>query len=51
MNGIQPGTFQLVMHTGTVGTAVAGGQTNRLVIQLPQPPATARIDSWAAIVE
>jgi type IV pilus assembly protein PilY1 len=51
LTNIQPGRFELVMHTGTVGSTVAGGQTNRLVIQLPAPAATARIDSWAAIVE
>ncbi len=51
MTGIQPGKFQLVMHTGTVGATANGGQTRRLIVNLPTPPSTAHIDSWAAIVE
>jgi type IV pilus assembly protein PilY1 len=51
ISNVQPGKFQLVMHTGNVGQAVPGGRSNVLTIDLPAPPSTARIDSWAAIVE
>lgn len=51
ITNVQPGTFQLVMHTGTVGTSVPGGKSNVLTVDLPAPPSTARIDSWAALVE
>ncbi|MEB2311514.1 MAG: PilC/PilY family type IV pilus protein [Sorangiineae bacterium] len=45
------GKFQLVMHTGTAGSAALGGKSNVLTIDLPTPPSTPRIDSWAAITE
>lgn len=48
---VNPGKFQLVMHTGSAGTAVGGGKTNTLTFDLPAPPAVATIDSWAALVE
>jgi type IV pilus assembly protein PilY1 len=51
ISNVRPGKFQLVMHTGNVGQAVPGGRSNVLTIDLPAPPSTARIDSWAAIVE
>ncbi len=51
VNSANPGKFQLVMHTGSGGTAVPGGQANVLTIDLPTPPSTPRIDSWASITE
>jgi type IV pilus assembly protein PilY1 len=48
---VTPGAFQLVMHTGSAGTATAGGQARVQTIDLPTPHAYPRIDSWAAIVE
>ncbi len=51
ISNIAPGKFQLVMHTGNTGTAVTGGKSRRLEIELPTPPSTTSIDSWAAIIE
>jgi type IV pilus assembly protein PilY1 len=51
ISGVRPGKFQLVVQTGTAGTAVAGGSTNVHTIDLVQPPTTSLIDSWAAILE
>jgi type IV pilus assembly protein PilY1 len=51
ITNVAPGKFQLVMHTGNVGQTVSGGKSNVLTIDLPAPPSTARIDSWAAILE
>ncbi|MEZ4227855.1 MAG: PilC/PilY family type IV pilus protein [Polyangiaceae bacterium] len=48
---VNPGKFQLVMHTGAGGTAIGGGKTKTLSFDLPAPPAIATIDSWAALVE
>jgi type IV pilus assembly protein PilY1 len=59
---VTPGTFQLVMHTGSVGPSAGGGpvsgvsspsgsDANAVAIDLPTPPTSSRIDSWAAIVE
>jgi type IV pilus assembly protein PilY1 len=46
-----PGKFQLVMETGNSGTSVPGGKSKVLTIDLPTPPSTPHIDSWAAITE
>ena len=51
LTNVNPGKFQLVMHTGSGGTAQLGAAANTLEIDLPSPQTTARIDSWAAIVE
>ncbi len=51
ISNIAPGKFQLVMHTGNTGTPVTGGRSRRLEINLPTPPSTTNIDSWAAIIE
>ncbi|HMJ13600.1 MAG TPA: hypothetical protein VK524_19410 [Polyangiaceae bacterium] len=51
MTTVQPGQFQLVMHTGNSGTAVQGGRTNVLTLPLTSPANTPRIDSWAAITQ
>jgi type IV pilus assembly protein PilY1 len=51
MNQINPGKFELVVHTGQAGTNVPGGTTNVFKMELPTPPALTSIDSWAAIVE
>ncbi len=45
------GKFQLVMETGSSGTSIAGGKSKVLTIDLPTPPSTPFIDSWAAITE
>ncbi len=51
MNQINPGKFELVVHTGQAGTSIPGGTTNVFKMELPTPPAMTSIDSWAAIVE
>jgi hypothetical protein len=51
ISSVTSGTFQLVMHTGNSGTAVEGGKTNVLTLNLPSPSTTPRIDSWAAITD
>ena len=52
LKSVNPGNFQLVMQTGASGGSTQpGGQTNVVEIALPAPPTTARVDSWAAIVE
>jgi type IV pilus assembly protein PilY1 len=48
---INPGKFQLVLQTGSAGTAVAGGKTNVHTIDLETPALTSIIDSWATILE
>ncbi len=51
MNQINPGKFELVVHTGQGGTSIPGGTTNVFKMELPTPPAMTSIDSWASIVE
>lgn len=51
ITSITPGRFQLVMHTSGTGNVSDGSQTKRIEIELPTPPSTSRIDSWAALVE
>jgi hypothetical protein len=51
MNQINPGKFELVVHTGQAGESIPGGTTNVFKMDLPTPPALTSIDSWAAIVE
>jgi len=51
ITSITPGTFQLVMHTSGTGNVADNSQTQRIQINLPTPPSTSRIDSWAALVE
>lgn len=51
ITSITPGKFQLVMHTSGTGNVNDGSQTKRIEIDLPTPPSTSRIDSWAALVE
>lgn len=51
ITSISPGKFQLVMQVSGQGNVNDNSQTARIEIDLPTPPATSRIDSWAAIVE
>jgi type IV pilus assembly protein PilY1 len=51
MNEINPGKFELVVHTGQAEGNVSGVSTNAFKMDLPMPPALSSIDSWAAIVE
>jgi type IV pilus assembly protein PilY1 len=51
ITSVTPGKFQLVMHTSGAGNVNDGSQTKRIEIDLPTPPSTSRIDSWAALVE
>lgn len=51
ITSITPGKFQLVMHASGTGNVNDGSQTQRIQIDLPAPPSTSRIDSWAALVE
>ncbi len=51
LTSVNPGKFQLVMHTGSGGSTQLGGAAKTLEIDLPAPQNTATIDSWAAIVE
>jgi type IV pilus assembly protein PilY1 len=50
LTSITPGTFQLVMQVSGIGNT-NDSTTKRVEINLPTPPSSARIDSWAAIVE
>jgi type IV pilus assembly protein PilY1 len=43
--------FQLVYHTGTGGEATEGAQTKSQTKELPPPPRSTRISSWAHIIE
>jgi len=51
ITNITPGQFQLVMQVSGTGNTADNSQTQRVEINLPTPPSTSRIDSWAAIVE
>jgi type IV pilus assembly protein PilY1 len=51
ITNITPGKFQLVMQVSGTGNTADNSQTKRVEIDLPTPPSTSRIDSWAAIVE
>ena len=44
-------TYQLVMQTGSQGTASTGGTTNSVSVNLPPPDTSPRIDSWALVME
>jgi len=49
---VNPGTFSLVVQTGKLGNDTSpNGSPNTLTFALPQPRASTRIDSWAAVVE
>ncbi len=51
--GLNPGKFQLIMHTGKMGGGDISAQAadNTTAIDLETPTSITRIDSWAAIVE
>jgi type IV pilus assembly protein PilY1 len=51
VTNVTPGSFQLVMHTGSGGNTDTGGKIGVTQIDLPTPSSVTRIDSWAAIVE
>lgn len=51
ITSVTPGKFQLVMHASGASNVNDGAQTKRIEIDLPTPPSTSRIDSWAALVE
>ena len=51
ITSVTPGTFQLIMHASGTGNTNDNTQTKKIVIDIPTPPSTSRIDSWAAIVE
>jgi type IV pilus assembly protein PilY1 len=51
LSNVNPGKFQLVMHTGSGGTQVDGGTSRVATIPLSEPVSGSRIDSWAALVE
>jgi type IV pilus assembly protein PilY1 len=46
-----PPSFVLSYHTGTGGTAAQGAKTKTQTKSLPTPKNSARIDSWAGVVE
>jgi type IV pilus assembly protein PilY1 len=48
---VTPGKFQLVMHTGSGGTQIPGGQSRTATIDLSPPVSRAKVDSWAVLVE
>jgi hypothetical protein len=48
---VTPGKVQLVMHTGSGGTQVPGGQSRTSTIDLAPPVSRARVDSWAALID
>lgn len=51
VTSVNPGQFQLVMNTGSAGTAISGGKSNVTTINLPAPVSSPHIDSWAAITQ
>lgn len=51
LTNVNPGKYQLVMHTGSAGSSASGGKTNITTIDLPTPPANVVIDSWAAYID
>ena len=51
ISNVNPGKFQLVMHTGSAGTSTLGGSTNVVSFDLATPPSMSRIGSWAAALE
>lgn len=51
VSNVTPGNFQLVMQTSKSSTNATGGTTQVKTINLPTPPNTPIIESWAAIVE
>jgi type IV pilus assembly protein PilY1 len=48
---VQAGKFNLVVQTGMHGTNETKGEINTTTVALQTPPASTRIDSWAAVVE
>ena len=48
---MEPGKFQLVMHTGSGGTQIPGGTARVTAVDLEAPVSAARVESWAALVE
>ncbi|MDQ2643562.1 MAG: hypothetical protein M3020_07100 [Myxococcota bacterium] len=48
---MEPGKFQLVMHTGSGGTQIPGGTARVTALDLDAPVNATRIESWAALVE
>jgi type IV pilus assembly protein PilY1 len=51
IDNISPGSYQLVMQVSGTGNVSDNSRTQRVEINLPTPPSSTRIDSWAAIVE
>lgn len=52
ITSVNPGEFQLVMHTGSGGVGIdSSAQTKAKAITLQTPANTSRIDSWAPLVE
>jgi hypothetical protein len=51
LGNVTPGKFQISVQTGSKGTKTAGSEVNAKTIDLPTPPMSTRIDSWAAVVE
>jgi type IV pilus assembly protein PilY1 len=51
LSNVNPGKFELVMHTGSGGTQIPGGSSRVATIPLSPPVTGTRIDSWAALLE
>lgn len=51
ISDVNPGKFQLVMHTGSGGTQIAGGTSRVSTINLATPANASRIESWASLIE
>jgi type IV pilus assembly protein PilY1 len=51
VTNVNPGKFQLIMHTGSGGTQVDGGSSRVATIPLNKPVSASRIESWASLIE
>ncbi len=51
LSSINQGDFQIVAQTGPKGTAATGSKTNTFTRKLKPPQPTARLESWANVVE
>ncbi|HYO94788.1 MAG TPA: hypothetical protein VER33_09755, partial [Polyangiaceae bacterium] len=51
LTNVNPGKFELVMHTGGIEGTATNMSSNVETIELPAPPSAARVDAWAALIE
>jgi hypothetical protein len=51
ITNVNPGKFELIMHTGSGGTQIAGGSSRVATIPLTEPVSGSRVESWASLIE